>query len=417
VRLLVISQYFWPENFRINDLVSELSARGHNLVVLSGLPNYPDGNVFPEFKRDRRPFSKFGGVEVVRVPILPRGRGSFRLFLNYVSFAISATLVGSWKLRRRRFDAIFVYEPSPITVGIPALVQRAFKKVPIAFWVLDLWPETLQALGVLRSRLLLQWVGVLVSFIYRRCDVILAQSRSFIPRISKYCRPDANIKYFPSWAEAVFAQAAMAPAPEVPVRDGSFDVMFAGNIGEAQDFPSVLAAAEILKANPKVRWLLIGDGLMAEWVAQEIRRRRLEHCILMLGRHPVERMPSFYQHADALLVSLRNDPVFALTIPGKLQSYLAAGIPVVAMLDGEGADLINRSGSGVTCKAGDPQGLAAAVVHLASLSAERRKEMARNALTVSATEFDRNRLITELEARLVTLAAASACSRVDSLSN
>ena len=187
----------------------------------------------------------------------------------------------------------------------------------------------------------------------------------------------------------------------------AFNVLFAGNIGEAQDFPAVLAAAAMLKSETRVRWLIVGDGRMAGWVREEIDRLGLQDCVLMLGRYPLERMPSFYQHADALLVSLKDEPIFAMTIPGKLQSYLAAGIPIVAMLNGEGSEVVQRSGSGVTCKAGDARGLAAAVQLLASLSAAQMAEMAANAQRVSRTEFDRTRLITQLEEWLAELTRAN----------
>jgi glycosyltransferase involved in cell wall biosynthesis len=402
LRLLVISQYFWPENFRVNDLVAELVARGHQVTVLTGVPNYPSGKVFPEFKQDRARFVRFAGAEVVRVPLWPRGSRRLSLLLNYASFAISASLLGSWKLRGRRYDAIFAYEPSPVTVGIPAAWLRALKRAPVAFWVLDLWPDTLEALGIVRSRRWLNAIGHLVRFIYDRCDLILAQSRSFIPQILTYAAR-SRVVYFPSWAESVFTDSNATPASEVPERPGSFDVLFAGNIGEAQDFPAVLAAAEILKSERRVRWLIVGDGRMSGWLRDEIERRGLQNCVLMLGRYPLERMPSFYRHADALLLSLKDEPIFALTIPGKLQSYLAAGVPVVAMLNGEGAEVVERSRSGVTCRAGDAHGLALAVLRLASLPEEEIVQMAANALRVSRTEFDRGCLITQLEEWLAEL--------------
>jgi glycosyltransferase involved in cell wall biosynthesis len=413
VRLLIVSQYFWPENFRINDLVAELIQRGHDVTILTGHPNYPSGLIFPEFRANRAHFKEFNGADVVRVPLLPRDQGGFRLILNYLSFAVSASLLGSWKLRHHKFDAIFAYEPSPITVGIPAVVLRATKKAPLTFWVLDLWPETLEAIGVVRSRRLLKAIGKLVSFIYNRCDLILAQSKSFIPQIAKYCSDRERIEYFPSWAETVFDMARVDPASEVPEKQDSFDVMFAGNIGDAQDFPAILEAATLLEPHAHIRWIIVGDGRMAEWVKEEIARRKLQDCVLMVGRHPVERMPSFYKHADALLMSLKDEPIFSMTIPGKLQSYLAAGIPVVAMLNGEGADVVSRSHSGVTCPAGDAPGLAEAVLHLSRLTTEQRAEMGRNAVVASTTEFDRDRLISQLETWLKHLGAGDRTSVVE----
>ena len=397
MRLLVVSQYFWPENFRVNDLVAELVRRGHQVTVLTGLPNYPDGKVFPQFRSDPGQYSRYEGADIVRVPMMPRGQGGLRLMLNYLTFAASASLVGLWKLRGRQFDAIFAYEPSPITVGLPAAVMRTAKRAPLAFWVLDLWPETLQAIGVVRSPAILQVVGKLVAFIYRRCDLILAQSKSFIPQIKKYAGDNSRVVYFPSWAESVFDMQRTVPADEVPVKTGSFNVMFAGNIGDAQDFPAILAAAEILKRHDHIRWLIVGDGRMSRWVSVEIKRRDLQDCVHMLGRHPVARMPSFFKHANALLVSLKNEPIFSMTIPGKLQSYLAAGIPVLAMLNGEGAEVVESSRSGLTCAAGDHAALAAAVLKLSNMTSEEREQMGKKGMDMNAREFDRDTLIGRLE--------------------
>lgn len=406
MRLLVVSQYYWPENFRINDLVAELVARGHAVTVLTGVPNYPDGAVFPQYRERPGDFAQHDGARIVRVPMLPRGRGGLRLVLNYLSFALSASVLGPWRLRGQRFDVLLAYEPSPITVGLPAAVLRAVQRAPLAFWVLDLWPETLHAIGVVRSPVLLGLVGRLVRFIYHRCDLILAQSRSFIPQIRRYAHPATPVEYFPNWAEALFTDADVAPAPEVPVQDGSFDVMFAGNVGDAQDFPAILDAAERLRTRPDIRWLIVGDGRLSAWVAAEVQRRGLQQQVLLLGRFPVERMPAFFRHAGALLVSLKKEPIFAMTIPGKLQSYLAAGIPVVAMLDGEGADLVRAHACGLACPAGDARGLADAVQALADMAPQQRRTMGDNGRRASLREFDRGLLIGQLEGRLQSLCAA-----------
>ena len=397
MRLLIVSQYFWPENFRINDLVAELVRRGHHVTVLTGLPNYPDGHVFQQFRDEPANYSNYEGAEVIRVPMMSRGQGGVRLMLNYLTFAASAAVIGLCKLRGRKFDVIFTCQLSPVTVGLPAAVMRAVKRAPMAFWVLDLWPESLQATGVVRSRALLQGVGKLVGFIYKHCDLILAQSQSFIPQIKKYAGNNSRVVYFPSWAEQVFGSSDVEPAEEVPLKPESFNVMFAGNIGDAQDFPAILAAAEILKFHAHIRWLIVGDGRMGRWVADEIKRRNLQDCVLMLGRYPVERMPSFFRHANALLVSLKDEPIFSMTIPGKLQSYLAAGIPVVAMLNGEGAEVIRSSRSGLTCAAGDYAGLAAAVLSLSEMSSRDREIMGRNGLGVSEREFNRTTVMDRLD--------------------
>jgi glycosyltransferase involved in cell wall biosynthesis len=405
MRILVVSQYFWPENFRVNDLVAEWTRRGHAVTVLTGLPNYPDGKVFADFRADATAFAEFAGAPVIRVPMLPRGVGGLRLALNYASFAVSACVIGTWRLRGRRFDVIFVFEPSPVTVGLPAVLQRRLKRAPLAFWVLDQWPETLVAVGAARSPWLLSAVGRLVSFIYRRCDLLLAQSRSFMPQIRRYAGPQPRVEYFPSWSDSSPAVGHCAAAPEVPALPGVFTVLFAGNIGDAQDFPAILDAAEQLKHRQDIRWVVVGDGRRAEWVASEAQRRGLAERFILLGRFPLERMPSFFESADALLVSLRPDPIFAMTIPGKVQSYLAAGRPILGMLDGEGAELIERGGAGLVCRAGDSAGLAANVVRLADTPPAGRAAMAARASEISASEFDRDRLMGRLEQWLRELSA------------
>lgn len=406
MRILVVTQYFWPENFRINDLVSELVFRGHDVTVITGIPNYPNGRVFPDFVTDPGCFSRYRGAAVCRVPMMPRAKGALRLLLNYITFALSASSIGVWKLRGKGFDTIFAYEPSPITVGFPSVIFRLVKKAPLAFWVQDLWPETLEAVGVVKSRTVLSAVGGLVKFIYKRCDLILAQSKSFLPHIRKYAPPDARVLYFPNWSDQVPAFDLPTPAVEVPPKPGTFNVMFAGNIGDAQDFPAILCAAERLKGSEDVRWLVVGDGRMASWVADEVKRRALEQHVLLLGRFPPERMPSFFRHADALLVSLKDEPIFALTIPSKLQTYLSTGIPILAMLNGEGSDVVRESGAGLTCKAGDCGALAEAVLQLARMKPEERQEMGLNGRQLSQHEFDRNALIGRLEEWLEQLCTA-----------
>lgn len=403
MRVLVVSQYFWPENFRINDLVAEFGKRGHAVSVLTGKPNYPNGKIFPEYRADPKRFANFDGVPVYRVPMMSRGHGSLRLALNYATFALSACLFGPLLLRRQSFDVIFVFEPSPVTVGLPAVLLRRLKRTPIAFWVLDQWPETLLAVGTVRSDIVLTSVGRLVSFIYRRCDLLLAQSRSFIPQIRRYAGNGPRVEYFPSWSEPVPNLKFISAAPELPPRPASFTVMFTGNIGDSQDFPTILDAADLLKHRADIRWVVVGDGRRAQWVRDEVQRRGLAERVTLLGRFPLVRMPSFYKCADALLVSLRAEPVFAMTIPGKIQSYLAAGRPLLAMLDGEGAEIVNRAKAGLVCRAGDSRGLAKIVSQLVGMPENERAALAENARNLSRTEFDRGTLISRLELLLDTL--------------
>ena len=332
--------------------------------------------------------------------MIARGHGAARLLLNYFSFVVGACLWGPWRLRGQQADVIFVFEPSPVTVGLPAVLLGRIKRAPVVFWVLDLWPETLAAIGVVRSPRLLGWIGHMVKFIYERCTLVLGQSRGFLGSIAKYCSDTQKIRYFPSWAEEVFDGLDLVPAPEVPLREGVFNVLFAGNIGEAQDLPAVLAAAENLKHKTFIRWLIVGDGRKSDWVREEVERRGLHDSVLLLGRFPVERMPSFFAHADALLVSLKKDPVFSMTIPGKVQSYLMAGVPLVGMLDGEGAKVITEANAGLVCAAGDAGGLASAVLEMAAMRVDQRHQLGLNGRAFAQKEFGRSLLMDRLEVLL-----------------
>lgn len=237
-------------------------------------------------------------------------------------------------------------------------------------------------------------------FIYERCTLVLGQSHSFLPKLVKYCSDAKKIRYFPVWAEEVFNEAVLVPAPEVPVQKGVFNILFAGNIGEAQDFPAVLNAAESLKHNNAIRWLIVGDGRKSIWVQEEVVRRGLKSNVLLLGRFPLERMPSFYAHADALLVSLKKDPVFSLTIPGKVQSYLMAGAPILGMLDGEGAQVITDANAGLVCAAGNSGGLASAVLEMFAMSVDQRNQLGMNGRNYAQKEFERELLMDQLEVLL-----------------
>ena len=400
MRILVVSQYFWPENFRINDLVKEWVQRGHQVTVLTGVPNYPLGSVFEDYRLKPSAFAEYEGAKVIRVPMLSRGHGDFRLVLNYLSFVVGASIFGPWYLRGISVDVIFVFEPSPVTVGLPAIFFSRLKKASVVFWVLDLWPETLVALDEVRSPWILASVGRVVRFIYNRCAFVLGQSRGFVDSIAKYCDDKKKIRYFPSWAEDVFADENVNPAPEIPEMTDGFTVMFAGNIGEAQDIPAVLKAAELLKDKPAIRWIIVGDGRKSEWLKSEVIRRGLQDQVLLPGRFPVERMPSFYAHADALLVSLKRDPVFSMTIPGKVQSYLLVGKPMLGMMDGEGAAVISDANAGLSCDAGDAAGLADAVLTLAAMTPGQRMQLGLNGKKYAQQEFDRSQLMDRLEALL-----------------
>lgn len=399
MKILIVSQYFWPENFRINDLCAQLVKRGNDVTLLTGKPNYPTGVVFSEFKENPSAFNQYAGCEVIRVPMTARGNsGRLKLIINYFSYVFSASLLGAWKLRRQSFDVIFVYEPSPVTVCLPAIFIKKLKKIPVVFWVQDLWPETLESLGVVRSGRLLGWIGKLVSFIYNHCDLILGQSRAFYGGIARYCDAKEKIKYFPNWAEEVFKENGAASVPKIATFKDDFKVLFAGNVGDAQDFPAILSAAEIIKNKKiKAKFFIIGDGRMFDWVSKEISRRQLNDYVYLLGRHPLDTMPAFYATADVLLVTLKESLVFSMTIPAKVQSYMTAGKPIVTMLSGEGSRVVSEHRCGLVTESGDYEGLARNIIKMSNMAEAELEALGNNARAYADREFDRDTLIAQLE--------------------
>lgn len=398
MRVLIVSQYFWPETFRINDVALGLKERGHEVTVLTGMPNYPQGRFFKGYGAFRRYQKSYRGIQVRRVPMFERRAGGrVRLSLNYLSFAVSASLLGPlWC--REKYDLILVYEPSPVTVGLPAIVLKRLKGLPIMFWVQDLWPESLSAAEAINSERILNLVARVVRFIYKRCDRILVQSRAFTSRVTSLGARPEDVRYFPNWAEELYKPLELeSDAPERNEIPRGFQIIYAGNVGAAQSFETILSAADKLKDYPDIRWVIFGEGRMQEWVRRQIRNMGLENTVYLLGSRPMERMPRYLALADALLVSLRKAPIFSLTIPSKIQSYLASGKPILASLDGEGARIVREAGAGTVSSAQDADALAEAALELYRSSSEERDQMGRQGRSYFEEHFEREKLLDRLE--------------------
>lgn len=407
MRILIVSQYFWPEAFRINELAAALGRRGHAVTVLTSVPNYPEGAVHPDYVAEPRRFSHFEGVDVIRVPQMVRGTARWRLFANYLSFAVSASVLGPWRLRGRSFDAVFVFQTSPVTVGIPGGLLARLKGAPMLMWILDCWPETLAAIGVARGPLGQGFVGLLVRAIYSMADLLLGQSEGFRQNVARY-GDVSKFRHFPNWVEADYL--APLPPPSRPA-DDRFTILFAGNVGEAQDFPSIVSAAALLRDVP-IRFRIVGDGRDLDRTRSDVSARGLDQMFEFMGRHPSASMPGFYADADVLLVSLKADPLFALTVPGKVQSYLAAGKPIVAMLDGEGRAVVEAAGAGLAVAAGDADALADCIRRTMGMTAAARSEMGMRGRAFAQAHYDRESLIAQLE-RWMEAASAARQSKVE----
>lgn len=296
------------------------------------------------------------------------------LALNYLSFVLSGLLFGPWRLRDRQYDVIFVYAPSPILQAIPAIFLGWLKDCPVVLWVQDLWPESLSATGYVRNRLVLGLVERLVRYIYRRVGLVLVQSEAFIEPVRDRA-PGTRVEYLPNSVDPSFAiPPTKAIVDCLPVIESGFTVLFAGNIGTAQAVEVIIDAATRLREHKNIQFIILGDGSRRDWMLQETKKRGLTNLHLP-GRFPVEMMPGIMQAASALLVTLANRETFALTIPSKVQAYLAAGRPIVASLNGEGANLVVESGAGIAVPAEDGEALADAVLSLYYAPSREREAM------------------------------------------
>lgn len=407
MKILVITPHYWPEAFRINDAVAGLVARGHDVEVLTALPNYPQGQFFEGYGLGGPYRQVHGRARLYRVPVVPRGNGGgLRLILNYLSFALSATL-RALMMGRGRWDVVLVMQTSPVTVILPALAIRAARGVPVVTWTQDLWPDSVVAAGFSRSRGLFAIIRALSGWLYRRCDRILTSSRAFQPRLEALGVRREYLGYLPQWAEEEYS-APLSPAlGDAADWARGFPVMFAGNLGRVQGLDTILAAAELLRTDPEVRWVFLGDGVMREWLTAEAQRKGLGDRVFLLGKKAVGEVPAYFAKAAVLLVTLKADQTMSLIVPAKVQSYLAAGRPVIGSIDGEGARVIEESGSGWASPAGDAQALTALVRRMKALAPEMRSEMGRIGKAYCEKHFSREGCLDTLEHALEEVVAAS----------
>jgi len=384
MKILFVTSHFYPENFKANDMAFDLARRGHDVTVLTPIPDYPLGRYYDGYGIFHRRSELINGVKVIRTFVTPRRNGSAKwLALNYVTHTAFATIRALWLGLTRRFDAVIVHETSPVTVGIPAVMVRKMQRIPMYFWVLDLWPESLEAAGGVHNRYVLGLFRSLTAWIYRNSERILIGSKGFRRSIDAMGDFDGRIEFFPNWVDKALMAKTEFEEPQLPE---GFNVMFAGNIGDAQDMPHVLDAAEQLSGDG-INIILVGDGRRKEWAEQQVAARGLTN-VYFIGRYPLESMPSMFAKADVLFLSLKNNPIFSLTVPAKLQAYMSAGKPIVAMINGEGADTISDANCGWSVPAEDSDALVGLLRRIASMPAAELAAKGRNGLDYCTSHYD-----------------------------
>lgn len=359
MKVLVVSQYFWPEQFLINDLVVALNNKGHEVEVLTAEPNYPAGYIYKEYKDDKSKFDNYKGVKIHRCRVVPRGKTKFSLIANYLSFMFSSSFKVVSELRKGGFDIVLFFQLSPVFSGLPAILYKKLFKVPLITWVQDLWPESLSATGQVNNEKVIETIRVFVRYLYDSSDLIYIQSKWFESKVRKDCSNEPSISYLPNWADKSFENKSFLNADFYQKKEGYFDFLFAGNMGEAQDLDNLVLAVSLLPVDIKFRIVMLGDGNAKSRIEMLAKSNNIDSKFLFLGRKDIKYMPSAFNKADALIVSLKDEDIFRMTVPSKVQSYLAAGRPIIASISGAGAEVILDSKAGLIAVPGDAVDLAA----------------------------------------------------------
>lgn len=396
-KILFVCQYFYPEVFRGNDVAFHLAEEGHEVHVVTGIPNYPGGKFFDGYGWWKKHHEVVNGVKVTRLPIIPRGvDNKIMLMLNYFSYLIVGSLYMFWHAVFHKYDLVFCQQLSPVMMSIPAVIYKKIRRVPLYTWVLDLWPESLTAAGGINNKHVLAFFDWFVKKEYKWSDKILTSSRSFDQSIMKYGDYKDKIIYYPQWADGQADSSNLSnfSLPSIP---SGFRLMFAGAVGEAHGMECNLQAALLTKENKDIHWVIVGDGRKLEWVQKFIKENGLEETVHTLGRFPSDTMPLFFEKADVMLVSLTDSPLFNLYAPAKISSYMASGKPIIACLNGEGGEVVKDAKCGWSVKAGDAEELAKLVTELYGMDKSLLAEKGANGLKYYNEYFEKEKCLRKLD--------------------
>ena len=392
MKILVVCQYYPPEPVRIGDICKWLQDRGHEVSVITGIPNYPMGYVYQDYRGGKKRDEVIDGVKVHRTFTVGRRKGVFFRLLNYFSFAISSSIYAS--RMKEEFDVVFVNQLSPVMMACAGIKYKKKHGKKLLLYSLDLWPESLCVGGIRKGSFVYRVFHKISKRIYQNVDRLLVSSKSF----SDYFEKEFGIKgsvYWPQYAESLFTPRTCAKKS-----GDSVDLMFAGNLGTAQSVDTIIKAAKETEDILNLRWHIVGDGSELENLMQMTERLEL-HSVVFHGRQPLEEMPRFYAMADAMLVTLQKEPIISLTLPGKVQTYMAAGKPLIGAIDGETPLVIRDSRCGKCCDAEDYVSLARLVREM--IAEDRFSEYGQNAVEYYESRFSKEKNLFVLESELLNL--------------
>ena len=399
-KILFICQYFHPEVFRGNDIAFHWAEEGHDVHVVTGIPNYPAGKFHDGYGLFKRRHEVVRGVKVTRLPIFPRGNNKIMMMLNYFSYCIVAWVWILFHAMFHKYDMVFCQQLSPVMMSAPAVLYKKLRGVPLYLWVLDIWPESLSAAGGISNKYILGFFNLFVKSEYKHSDKILISSRGFEKSIMTYGDYKDKITYYPQWGDGspdINPESSRHSQQSLPEMPSGFRVMFAGAVGEAHGMECNMQAALLTKNHPEIKWIIVGDGRRLPWVREFVKKNGLEETVSTLGRFPSDMMPAFFHEADVMLVSLTDSPLFNLYAPAKISSYMASGKPIIAALNGEGGEVVREAGCGWTTKAGDAEALAKLVIEISKTDKTKLEEKGMAGRNYYSENFDKSRCLNNLD--------------------
>ena len=398
MKILVVCQYYYPEPFRITDICESLAKRGHEVTVLTGLPNYPEGDILQEYRHGNKREEKLNGVNIIRCHEIGRGKSKIKLFLNYFSYSISAT---SKALRMKdEYDVILVNQLSPVLMGIPALAYKKRFSKKILFYCLDLWPDSLAAGGVKQNSFIYRLFYKISKWIYSSADLILVTSSMFEDYFRDVLKiNEISLKHLPQYAEDLFT-VNLEHSSASRDKNKIYNFVFAGNIGDMQSVETIIKAANELKEIKHISFHIIGDGSRLE-DCKKLSNELNVNSISFYGRKPIKEMPKYYAMADAMLITLKANKTLSLTLPGKVQSYMAAGKPIIGAIDGETRIVIEKADCGYICEAENYKALAKIIKEFCI--SNDKEQMGKNAQNFYIENYSKEKFMTVLENALFDL--------------
>ena len=400
LRILAVSQHYWPEPFAISDVCEGLVAMGHSVTMLTGTPNYPDGDIYPGYEGGKKAAQERNGVHIKRVKLVPRGREIWQRIINYYSFSINAT-------REARklpgdYDVVLSFQTSPVMMGRPALAYGKKNNVPVLLWCQDLWPESLTVGNIKRGSLIYKMYARVSRAIYSGADCLAVTSRSFSDYFKTQLHMDKKTVYLPQYAEDIFSDEASLREEYDSTK---INLTFAGNVGIAQAVNTFVEAGHYLAGDDRFVLHVVGSGSELETL-KKYKEEIGADCVVFHGRHPLTEMPSFYNSSDAMVATFQNNSILGYTLPRKVTSYMAAGRPILGTVVGEARHIIEEAGCGLCCDAEDPVGLAEICKKFADMSPEERAAMGANGRRYYEEHFAKDSFYTILETELQKLKGA-----------